>query len=89
LHRIGEINNGFFIYKLVCNFGSSKSGNSPSIYSYKSAGDNKAAILTGSGYWQFGRVILLPAIGFTPTVAMFGQTLVATKTGAVITTAVI
>ena len=68
--------------------GASKSGNSPAIYSYKSSSDNKAAI-AGSGY--FNTVV----VNDTATTEIYtygsdgGQTLVATNTAGVITTAVI
>jgi hypothetical protein len=68
--------------------GSSKSGNSPSIYSYKSAGDNKAAI-AGSGYFNSVESLITTGDWIYTYGSDGGQTLVATKTGAVITTAVI
>ena len=68
--------------------GSSKSGNSPSIYSYKSAGDNKAAI-AGAGYFNSVESLIVTGDWIYTYGSDGGQTLSAIKTGAVITTAVI
>tara|TARA_R110000803_G_scaffold67203_1_gene128833 strand:- start:5889 stop:6128 length:240 start_codon:yes stop_codon:yes gene_type:complete len=68
--------------------GASKSGNSPSIYSYKSSGDNKATI-AGSGYFNSVESLITTGDWAYTYGSDGGQTLALTKTGVVITAAVI
>tara|TARA_R100000935_G_scaffold56121_1_gene87111 strand:- start:1498 stop:1740 length:243 start_codon:yes stop_codon:yes gene_type:complete len=69
--------------------GASKSGNAPAIYSYKSSGDNKAAI-AGSGYFNTVEALITTGDWIYTYGSDGGQTLVATNNGAgVITSAVI
>jgi hypothetical protein len=68
--------------------GASKSGNSPAIYSYKSATDNKAAI-AASGYFNTVEALITTGDWIYTYGSDGGQTLVATNTAGVITTAVI
>tara|TARA_R110001632_G_scaffold53533_3_gene131771 strand:- start:1492 stop:1731 length:240 start_codon:yes stop_codon:yes gene_type:complete len=68
--------------------GASKSGNAPAIYSYKSSGDNKAAI-AASGYFNSVEALLTTGDWVYTYGSDGGQTLAVTKTGAVITAAVI
>tara|TARA_R100001369_G_scaffold5005_2_gene14400 strand:- start:10222 stop:10464 length:243 start_codon:yes stop_codon:yes gene_type:complete len=69
--------------------GASKSGNAPAIYSYKSSGDNKAAI-AGSGYFNTVEALITTGDWIYTHGSDGGQTLVATNNGAgVITSAVI
>ena len=66
----------------------SKAGQVPSIYSYKSATDNKAAI-AGSGYFNAVEGLITTGDWIYTYGSDGGQTLVATNTAGVITTAVI
>ena len=66
----------------------SKAGQAPSIYSYKSAGDNKATI-AGSGYFNSVEGLINTGDWIYTYGSDGGQTLVATNTAGVITTAVI
>lgn len=66
----------------------SKAGSAPNIYSYKSASDNKAAI-AGSGYFNDVEGLITTGDWIYTYGSDGGQTLVATNTAGVITTAVI
>lgn len=66
----------------------SKAGSAPSIYSYKSATDNKATI-AGSGYFNAVEGLITTGDWIYTYGSDGGQTLVATNTAGVITTAVI
>jgi hypothetical protein len=68
--------------------GASKSGNSPAIYSYKSAADNKAAI-AASGYFNTVEALITTGDWIYTYGSDGGQTLVATNTSGVITTTAI
>jgi hypothetical protein len=68
--------------------GASKSGNSPAIYSYKSAADNKAAI-AASGYFNTVEALITTGDWIYTYGSDGGQTLVATNTAGVITTTAI
>ena len=66
----------------------SKAGSAPNIYSYKSAADNKATI-AGSGYFNDVEGLITTGDWIYTYGSDGGQTLVATNTAGVITTAVI
>lgn len=66
----------------------SKAGSAPNIYSYKSAADNKATI-AGSGYFNSVEALITTGDWIYTYGSDGGQTLVATNTAGVITTAVI
>lgn len=68
--------------------GASKSGNAPAIYSYKSSADTKATI-AGSGYFNTVEALITTGDWIYTYGSNGGQTLVATNTAGVITTAVI
>lgn len=66
----------------------SKAGSAPSIYSYKSATDNKAAI-AGSGYFNSVEGLITTGDLIYTYGSDGGQMLAATNTSGVITTAVV
>lgn len=66
----------------------SKSGNAPSVYSYKTAADNKAAV-AGSGYFNSVESLISTGDFIMNYASDGGQLLVATNTAGVITTTAI
>lgn len=66
----------------------SKSGNAPSVYSYSSSADNKAAV-AGSGYFNSVEGLITTGDFILNHASDGGQLLVATNTAGVITTTAI
>ena len=68
--------------------GASKSGNAPSVYSYLTSSDNKAAV-AASGYFNAIEGLITTGDFILNKASDGGQLLVATNTAGVITTAAI
>lgn len=66
----------------------SKAGSAPSVYTYSSSADNKAAV-AGSGYFNDVEGLITTGDLIYTYASDGGQTLVATNTAGVITTAAI